>query len=235
MLADARVLAKPACVPWRAASRRSLLVAACADCRRLGLPVVLKRAPGAAEQRRQTAQHTGWRALQGAASHGAAAAPPTSSSGEAESHALDAFLDTLKWDASGLVVAIAQARARLRAGTAFPRATSGRLALLKPLTSAQVPPRSERGHGRHYDAGVRQPGGGEAHADHGEGVRVAGWKSCTSCHQQQLRADSSPATRTQATFWTRSRQRLWTKGESSKCVLRVVGESRRASHCQFHR
>jgi phosphoribosyl-AMP cyclohydrolase len=130
MLADARVLARPACVPWRA-SRRSLPVAACSDCRRLGLPVVLKRAPGA-EQRRQTAQHTGRRARQGAASHGVAAAPPTSSSGKAESHDLDAFLDTLKWDASGLVVAIAQARARLCQGLLLTR----RPRQVGPLTCA---------------------------------------------------------------------------------------------------
>ena len=87
---------------------------ACADCRRVALiPSAPRHAtPVAAAHAAPAAGSTRLRALSRLAS--SAAAP--------DDAALDAYLDTLKWDDKGLLVAIAQACARLRARRSHARA-----------------------------------------------------------------------------------------------------------------
>ena len=188
----------------RPRGRRSAVLppSACADCRRGALiPACAPRvATTAATAHAAPASSTRLHSLPRLVA-AAAAAPP-------DDAALDAYLDTLKWDDKGLLVAIAQARPRRRL------CTHGSTALLAALTSAAA---AERGHGRDHDAGLRQPSGCEAHADDGQGALRA--RRCAVPLRLRLRhKPPAPPPAAQATFWTRSRQQLWTKGETSECV-----------------
>jgi len=150
------------CAPRRAPCGRGAAPApsACAACRRIALvPTAPRAATPAAAHADAAAGGTRLRALPWLASAAAAAAP-------ADDAALDAYLDTLKWDDKGLLVAIAQARE--------PAKPASRGAAPKQQGSANALRRSaERGHRRDHDAGLREPAGGEAHADDGQGASAA--------------------------------------------------------------
>jgi hypothetical protein len=106
----------------------------------------------------------------------------SSASSAPDDAAIDAYLNTLKWDDKGLLVAIAQARAAA-AGRAVARRAlhdprrlthcTGCVFCMRTRVYVYVcaVARAERGHGRHHDAGLRKPAGGEAHADNGQGAR----------------------------------------------------------------